>query len=209
MSSETWHGTQLSSPRKRRGTECGCRIAPRAFRELQFEGFIDPASDTHNVVKRQESQGTFRAEFKSGGNTDEDVADVITQRIATPLNIYKNTFIPVGLYHFVRHPLTYGSGLGRRFTCNLFECFGGYYDSALNEFGVRGNYRPTEKLSFAGIQTWNRFRLPVDNFCGFYKLADELFLQPISDFHRRDSNGHGERTSHQRQLSLALQLSSR
>lgn len=133
-------------------------------RELQFEGFIDHAPDTHNVVQTQEWQGTFRAEFNNGGYTDDDIADVFTQRITTPLNIYKNIFIPVGLYHFARHQLTYGSGLDRRFTYNFFERFGGYYGGTLNEFRVRGNYRRTEKLSFAVIQTWNRFRLPVGNF---------------------------------------------
>lgn len=133
-------------------------------RELQFEGFIDHAPDTHNVVQTQEWQGTFRAEFNNGGYTDDDIADVFTQRITTPLNIYKNIFVPIGLYHFARHQLTYGSGLDRRFTYNFFERFGGYYGGTLNEFRVRGNYRPTEKLSFAITQTWNRFRLPVGNF---------------------------------------------
>lgn len=133
-------------------------------RELQFEGFIDHAPDTHNVVQTQEWQGTFRAELNNGGYTDDDIADVITQRITTPLNIYKNIFIPVGLYHFARHQLTYGSGLDRRFTYSFNERFGGYYGGTLNEFRVRGNYRPTEKLSFAVTQTWNRFRLPVGNF---------------------------------------------
>ena len=133
-------------------------------REVQFEGFIDHAPDTHNVVQTQEWQGTLRAEFNNGGYTDNDIADVTTQRITTPLNIYKNIFIPIGLYHFARHQLTYGSGLDRRFTYNFFERFGGYYGGTLNEFRVRGNYRPTEKLSFAVTQTWNRFRLPVGNF---------------------------------------------
>ncbi|HEV2341589.1 MAG TPA: DUF5916 domain-containing protein [Candidatus Acidoferrales bacterium] len=138
------------------------RIA--GVRELQFEGFIDHAPDTHNVVQTQEWQGTFRAEFNNGGYTDNDISDVVTQRITTPLNIYKNIFIPNGLYHFARHQITYGSGLDRRFTYNLFERFGGYYRGSLNEFRVRGNYRPTEKLSFSVSQTWNRFRLPVGNF---------------------------------------------
>jgi hypothetical protein len=133
-------------------------------RELQFDGWIDHTPDTHNVVQTQEWQTTFHAEFNNGGYTDNDIVDVVTQRITTPLNIYKNIFIPVGLYHFTRHQLTYGSGLDRKFTYNFYERFGGYYGGTLNEFRVRGNYRPTEKLSFAVSQTWNRFRLPEGNF---------------------------------------------
>lgn len=142
------------------------KVRPKlaGIRELQFEGFVFHSPDTHDVVQTQEWQGTFRGEFHSGAYTDDDIADVFTQRITTPLNIYKNVFIPNGLYHFARHQLTYGSRQDRRFTCNFFERFGGYYGGSLNEFRVRANYRPTAKFSISATQTWNRFRLPQGNF---------------------------------------------
>jgi len=132
-------------------------------RELQFEGFILHAPDTHGVVQTQEWQGTFRADLNNGGYTDDDIADVFTQRITTPLHIYKSVFIPNGLYHFARHQLTYGSGQDRRFTYNFFERFGGYYGGTLNEFRVRASYRPTTKFSISAMETWDRFRLPLPN----------------------------------------------
>ncbi len=134
------------------------------IRELQFEGFLFHAPDTHGMVQTQEWQGTFRAEFHSGAYTDDDIADVFTQRITTPLNIYKSIFIPNGLYHFARHQLTYGSRQDRRFTYGFFERYGGYYGGRLNEFRVRANYRPGPKFSVSASQTWNRFRLPQGNF---------------------------------------------
>ena len=135
----------------------------RGVRELQFEGFILHAPSTENVVETQEWQGTFRAEFNNGAYTDDDIADVFTQRITTPLHIYKNVFIPDGLYHFARHQLTYGSAQDRRFTYNFFERFGDYYGGTLNEFQVRANYRPTAKFSISVSETWDRFRLPLPN----------------------------------------------
>jgi hypothetical protein len=132
-------------------------------RELQFEGFILHAPDTHNVVQTQEWQGTFRGEFNNGSYTDDDIADVFTQRITTPFHIYKNVFISPGLYHFARHQLTYGSGQDRRFTYNFFERFGGYYGGTLNEFRMRGNYRPTTKFSVSASETWDHFRLPLEH----------------------------------------------
>jgi uncharacterized protein DUF5916/cellulose/xylan binding protein with CBM9 domain len=135
----------------------------REVRELQFEGFVLHAPDTHNVVQTQEWQGTFRAEFNNGAYTDDDIADVFTQRITTPFHIYKDVFIPNGLYHFARHQLTYGSGQDRRFTYNFFERFGGYYGGSLNEFRVRANYRPSAKFSISASETWDRFRLPLPN----------------------------------------------
>jgi len=135
----------------------------RSVRELQFEGFILHAPDTRNEVSTQEWQGTFRAEFNNGAYTDNDIADVFSQRITAPFHIYKNVFIPNGLYHFARHQLTYGSGQDQRFTYNLFERFGGYYGGTLNEFRVRVNYRPTAKFSISASETWNRFQLPLPN----------------------------------------------
>ena len=132
-------------------------------RELQFEGFILHAPDTQGVVQTQEWQGTFRADFNNGAYSDDDIADVFTQRITTPLHIYKSVFIPDGLYHFARHQITYGSGQDRRFTYNFFERFGGYYGGTLNEFRVRVNYRPTAKFSISASETWDRFRLPLAN----------------------------------------------
>lgn len=132
-------------------------------RELQFEGFILHAPDTHGVVQTQEWQTTFRADFNNGAYTDDDIVDVFTQRITTPLHIYKNVFIPNGLYQFSRHQLTYGSAKDKRFTYSFFERFGGYYGGTLNEFRVRANYRPTARFSISASETWDRFRLPLQN----------------------------------------------
>lgn len=133
------------------------------IRELQFEGFLQHAPDTRGEVSTQEWQGTFRAEFNNGGYTDDDIADVFTQRITTPFHIYKNVFIPDGIYHFTRHQLTYGSSQEKRFTYNFFERFGTYYGGRLNEFRVRTGYRPTSKFSVFTVATWDKFRLPLPN----------------------------------------------
>ena len=135
----------------------------KGVRELQFEGFILHAPDTRDQVSTQEWQNTFRADFQNGAYSDDDIVDVFTQRISPPLHIYKNVFIPDGVYNFTRHQLTYGSGKDRRFTYNFFERFGGYYSGTLNEFRVQANYRATEKFSISASETWDRFRLPLPN----------------------------------------------
>lgn len=151
-------------------TDCVCRFAdltlkPRpklsGLRELNFEGFIFHAPDTHGVLQTLEWQGTFRAEFQNGSYTDDDIVDALEQRITAPFNIYKNVVIPIGFYHWQRHQLTYGSPLDRRWTVRLFERFGSYYNGHLNEARIRATYRANERLSFAFSEQWNRFRLPV------------------------------------------------
>ncbi len=136
----------------------------RGIRELNFLAFIFHAPDTRGVLQTQEWQATFRSEFNNGAYTDDDIVDVFTQRLTEPFNIYKNIFIPPGMYHFARHQLTYGSGQDKRFTYNLFERFGTYYDGHLNEVHVRTNYRPTPRFSVSTTQSWNRFNLREGKF---------------------------------------------
>jgi len=156
-------------------TDCLCdyldanfKVRPkmRRLRELNFEGFFFHAPDTHGVLQTQEWQGAFRAIFHNGSYSDDDIADVSTQRITEPFNIYKNVVIPNGLYHWTRHQLTYGSPQDRRLQVQLFERFGTYYNGHLNEARVRATYRAKERLSFSFSQQWNRFRLalPGGNF---------------------------------------------
>ena len=153
-------------------SDCVCDFVDATFkvrpqvtglRELNFEGFIYHAPDTHGVVQTQEWQATFRANFHNGSYSDDDIADVFAQRLTMPFNIYKNVFIPVGVYNWARHQLTYGSPQDRRWTINFFERFGGYYSGTLNEARVRSSYRANERLSFSFSEQWNRFRLPLAN----------------------------------------------
>lgn len=43
------------------------------------------------------SQRTLRADFNNGAHTDDDIVDVFTQRITTPLHIYKNVLFLTNL----------------------------------------------------------------------------------------------------------------
>lgn len=151
-------------------TDCVCDFVDANFkvrpdrahvRELNFESFIFHAPDTHGVLQTQEWQTTFRAEFNNGSYTDDDITDAFAQRLTTPFNIYKNVVLPVGVYNWVRHQLTYGSAKDRRWGGSIFERFGGYYNGRLNELRLRANYRRSERLAFSFSEQWNRFRLPV------------------------------------------------
>ncbi len=151
-------------------TDCICDSADANFkarpeiwnvRELQFEGYIFHEPDTHHVVQTQEWATTFRAKFNNGSYTDDDIVDVFAQRLSTPFNIYKNVYLPVGVYNWTRHALTYGSPEDHRLTLQLFERFGSYYSGQLNEFRVQTTYRANQRLSFSVGPVWNRFRLPV------------------------------------------------
>jgi uncharacterized protein DUF5916/cellulose/xylan binding protein with CBM9 domain len=138
-------------------------ISPRPksgpVREYDFEGFFRYEPDTHGVLQTQEWQTTFRALFHNGSYTDDDLFDNFTQRLVTPFNIFKNVFIPAGLYHFDRHQFTWGSNTSKPFVYTFFERFGTYYNGTLNEFRVRGTYHANAHFSLSAIPEWDRFKL--------------------------------------------------
>ena len=140
------------------------RPAKGPVREYNFEGFYDRQPDTNGVLQTQEWQTTFRALFNNGAYTDNDLFDNFIQRLTTPFNIFKNVFIPPGVYHFDRHQFTYGSDRSRRVVYSFFERFGTYYSGTLNEFRVRTTYHPNSKLSFSAVEAWDRFNLPQGVF---------------------------------------------
>ena len=151
-------------------TDCVCDFADANFktrpqvlklRELNFEGFIAHDPDTHGAVQTQEWQGTFRAEFNNGSYTDDDIVDVFAQRLTDPFNIYKDLYIPAGVYNWARHQFTYGSPKDRKITVSFFERFGGYYNGRLNEARVRTTYRANQRLGFSFSEQWNKFHLGV------------------------------------------------
>ena len=85
----------------------------------------------------------------------------IAQRLSEPFNIYKNFSLPVGVYNWTRHQLTYGSPQDRKATVNFFERFGSYYNGSLNETRIRASYRASSRLAFSFSEQWNRFHLLV------------------------------------------------
>jgi len=131
------------------------------LRELNFEGFIFHAPDTHGVLQTQEVQGTFRALFHNGADLDTDLIDKFIQRIITPFNLYKNVNIPIGLYSWDRHQIFISSAQDLRLVFSIFERFGTYYNGHLNEARYRIGYRPNQRLSLSNFTQWDRFRLPV------------------------------------------------
>jgi hypothetical protein len=139
------------------------KVRPKwaGVRELQFEGFLNHAPDTHHDVVTQEWLNTFRIEFHNGSFTDDDIVDVFAQRLTTPFNIYKNVNIPVGVYNWTRHQLTYATPQDRRLTAQFIERFGSYYNGRLNELSVQAAYRANQRLSFSLSPQWSRFRLPA------------------------------------------------
>ena len=151
-------------------TDCVCDFADANFkvrpqvaklRELNFESFIVHDPDTHGVLQTQEWQATFRAEFNNGSYTDDDIVDAFAQRLTESFNIYKNLWIPVGVYNWARHQLTYGSSKERKVTASIFERFGGYYNGRLNELRFRATYRANQRLGFSFSEQWNKFHLGV------------------------------------------------
>ena len=130
------------------------------LREVGFENSIQRALDTGRVLQSEEIMSTLRAQFSNGAYTDNDLIVANTQRLTTPFNIYRNVFIPVGEYRFLRHQVAIGTPKDRRLIVELRERFGDYYNGTLDSTHVSASYRLSPRLSLSLAEDWNRFRLP-------------------------------------------------
>src|SRR5258705_2022807 len=93
----------------------------------RMDGNNRHSPDTRDDVSTQEWQSAFRAEFHNGGYSDDDIVDVFTQRSTTAFHMYKNVFIPNGVYNFTLHQLTYSSRQYRLRTYYFFVRLCGCY----------------------------------------------------------------------------------
>ena len=130
------------------------------LREVSFENSVQRGLYTSGVLQTGEVLSTFRAELNNGAYTDDDLIAAITQRLTEPFNIYKNVFIPVGEYRYLRHQIAVGTPKDRKLIVEVRERFGDYYDGKLDSTHVSASYRVSPRLLLSVAQEWNRFRLP-------------------------------------------------
>jgi hypothetical protein len=130
------------------------------LRQVSFENSVQRALFTSGVLQNGQVMSTFRAELDNGAYTDVDLIAAITQRLTEPFNIYKNVFIPVGEYRYLRHQIAVGSPKDRQLIVAFRERFGDYYDGKLNSTYVSASYRVSPRLLLSVAQEWDRFLLP-------------------------------------------------
>ena len=175
---------------------------------FKFEGFIFHAPDTHHVVQTQEWQTTFRADFHNGSYTDDDIVDVFTQRLTAPFNIYKNVNIPVGVYNWTRHQITYGTPQDRRLTVQLLRALRKLLQRTTERSPGPGHLSRQRTAVVRLGDQWNRFRLPLPdgNFSVLVGSSRPTTRSP--DFLRfhASPDGHGEHASGQREYPVTLEL---
>ena len=131
------------------------------LRQASFENSVQRGVDTSGVLQNAAVTSTVRAERNNGAYTDDDLIASITQRLTEPFNIYKNVFIPVGEYRYLRHQVAVGSPKDRKLIVELRERFGDYYNGTLDSTHVSASYRVSPRLLLSVSQDWNRFRLPL------------------------------------------------
>ena len=138
------------------------KARPQAMnlREIEFENSVQRALYTGGLMQSEEVLSTFRATLNNGAYTDDDLVSVNTQRLIEPFNIYKNVFIPVGEYRYLRHQIAVGSPKDKKMIVEVREVFGGYYDGTLDSTHLAVSYRVSPRLLLDLAQDWNRFRLP-------------------------------------------------
>jgi hypothetical protein len=143
-------------------------VTPRphvlGLRNLGLESFYSFKYNEDGSLNEREYQYTARAEWQSGAYSDNDIVDVFDENLTEPLLLTETVTIPVGLYHFVRHQIAFGTDPTRSFAFQANFNFGGYYGGRRNRYVGRLFLKPSEHVGVSIIEDYNVVRLPQGNF---------------------------------------------
>jgi len=143
-------------------------VTPRphalGLQNLGFETFYSFKYNEDGSLNEREYQYTFRAIWQSGAYSDNDIVNVFDENLTVPLVLTDTVTIPIGLYHFVRHQVAFGTNPSRSVAFQANFNFGGYYGGHRNRYVGRLFFKPNEHLAFSIIQDYNAVRLPQGNF---------------------------------------------
>src|SRR5438477_8120271 len=95
---------------------------------------------------------------------DNDIVDVFDENLTAPLALTDTVTIPVGLYHFVRHQIAFGSNPSRALAFQANFNFGGYYGGRRDQYTGRLFWKPSEHVGVSVIEAYNVVRLPQGDF---------------------------------------------
>jgi hypothetical protein len=151
------------------------------LKNLSFEVFTDVKYNEDSSLNEREYQYTFRALWLSGAYTDDDIVDVFDEHLKAPLPLTDKVTIAPGLYHFVRHQITYGTDPTRALALQFNANFGGYYGGTRNSYTGRVFWKPSEHVGASVIENYNVVRLPEGNF-NLSLLSFRLDWNPSTHF---------------------------
>ena len=134
------------------------------LRDLNFEGFGSFRYNENGTLNEREYQYTFRAEWQNGAYSDDDIVDVFDENLTEPLQLTDKVTIPVGLYHFARHQIAFGTDPSQRIAFQANFNFGDYYAGRRNRYVGRIFWKPDEHVGVTVIEDYNAVRLPQGNF---------------------------------------------
>ncbi|HEY2797323.1 MAG TPA: DUF5916 domain-containing protein [Thermoanaerobaculia bacterium] len=134
------------------------------LKDLSFETFYAYKYNEDHSLNEREYQYTFRAEWQSGAYSDNDIVDVFDENLTEPLELTQTVTIPVGVYHFVRHQIAFGTDPTRTLAFQANFNFGGYYGGTRDRYVGRVFFKPSEHVALTVIEDYNVVRLPEGNF---------------------------------------------
>src|SRR5262249_5174178 len=121
------------------------------LRNLSFETFYLIKYNENGTLNEREYQYTFRANWLNGAYTDDDIRDVFDENLAEPLQLTAAVTIPAGVYHFVRHQISFGTNPSRPFAFQANFNFGQYYGGHRDRYVGRVFWKPSEHVGVSLI----------------------------------------------------------
>ena len=134
------------------------------LKNLSFESFYSFKYNEDGSLNEREYQYTARAEWQSGAYSDNDIVNVFDENLTEPLELTPEVTIPVGMYHFVRHQIAFGTDPTQAFAFQANFNFGDYYGGRRDRYVGRVFWKPSEHIGTTLIEDYNVVRLPQGDF---------------------------------------------
>jgi hypothetical protein len=131
----------------------------RGVRKLFYEASLDYVTNPIGDVETRETQGSFRVEFESGDQWDNEVTRSF-EALVEPFEVGKNLFVPIGGYTFRQVRSTYQLGPQRPISGSVTVRRGGFYGGSLTELTWRGRVEFSPQFYAEPTISWNRIDAP-------------------------------------------------
>lgn len=151
-----------------RSTFVDFELTPRphalGLRNLSFETFYSFRYNEDHSLNEREYQYTMRAEWQNGAYSDNDIVDVFDENLTAPLELTNAVTIPIGVYHFARHQIAFGTNPSRALAFQANFNFGDYYGGRRDRYTGRLFWKPSEHVGLTAIEEYNVVRLRQGDF---------------------------------------------
>ncbi len=176
------------------------RFSPRptgvlGLRRLTLQSSVNYLTNTDNRLDTREISGFWQTEFTNSDLFGVRLTDSF-ERIVRPFNVYRNRFIPIGVYDFQTVQVSYTGGQQRKVSGEVVYEVGSFYGGERQSVAVNAaRMQVTPQVSLEPSLSVNLVDLPQDAFTATvvrtratYTVTPRMFVSGIVQYNSSNAS---------------------